>query len=563
MSFKRPISKISDRINPLPMRVRFLFFLLLCTYWLSAQQNKQYPVWGKVELSFQSDRAYENVLYDVREFKATFTAPSGKTLTLDGFWDGQLDWRIRFCPNETGQWTYQTSCSDTENKGLHAQSGTFTVGDNPSEWPIFQKGMLKVSKGAYHLTYDDGTPFFWTACTAWNGALKSTPEEWERYLNQRKAHHYNVIQVVTTQWRGCERNAEGLEAFSGSGRISINPDFFKRIDERIDEINAHGMVASPVLLWALPFGDGRHLSPGYYLPKQEAVLLAKYIVARLQGNHVVWTLGGDGRYTDDFEQRWKYIGRQVFTEDTQGPVTLHPHGRSWIGELYQDEKWLDIIAYQSSHSNAQGTVDWITQGPMANQWDQIPAKPLMNMEPNYEEIGFRITAEDVRNASYWSLFATPISGISYGANGIWPWIQEAGELVENHGNPNGRGPSTWYESMEFPGSRQIGLLSGFLQEFEWWTLKPAQELLLHQPGLETFNQFISVVSDDRKDLLMAYIPHQLAFSLGLPTKSSYQARWFDPIKGSFKEAIGKTKNGWQEFNPPSEQDWVLVLKKQP
>ncbi|PHN05651.1 apiosidase-like domain-containing protein [Flavilitoribacter nigricans] len=545
------------------MRLSILLFFLLSFFHLSAQDADAYPIWGKVELNFQSNRAYDNVLYDVREFRTTFTAPSGRTFQLDGFWDGGTDWRVRFCPDETGVWTYQTSCSDKENTGLHDQKGTFTVIENSSSLPLYRKGMIGVSKGAYHLTYGDGTPFFWTACTAWNGALKSTPEEWDRYLTQRKENHYNVIQVVTTQWRGCERNAEDQVAFTGSGRIQLNPDFFRRIDERIDAINEHGLVASPVLLWALPFGNGRELSPGYYLPKQEAVLLAKYIVARLQGNHVIWTLGGDGRYTDDFEQRWKYIGREVFSENTQAPVTLHPHGRSWIGELYEDEAWLDIIAYQSSHSNAKGTVDWITQGPMANQWDRIPARPLINMEPNYEEINFRITAEDVRNASYWSIFATPISGISYGANGIWPWIQTAGELIENHGNPDGRGPSTWDESMEFPGSKQIGLLSAFIQEYDWWTLKPAQELLIQQPGTETFNAFISVVSDDRKELILVYTPKNQAFSLRLAAANAYRARWFDPLTGQYRQTgISSSDRGRIGFTPPRDQDWVLVLEKQ-
>lgn len=544
------------------MRSSFLLLFIFYCSILTAQSDQQYSLWSKVELNLQSDHTYNNVLYDVKEFKAIFTSPSGRTLTLDGFWDGKLDWKIRFCPDEVGQWQYQTICSDSENKGLNEQTGTFTVVENTSELDIYQKGMVKVSKGAYHLTYQDGTPFFWTGCTAWNGALKSNPQEWERYLTQRSNNNYNVIQFVTTQWRGCERNAEGLTAFNGSGQISIQPEFFKRIDERIDEINAHGLVASPVLLWALPFGNGRHLSPGYYLPKQEAVLLAKYIVARLQGNHVIWTLGGDGRYVEDYEQRWKYIGREVFTEDTPGPVTLHPHGRSWIGESYKEEQWLDIIAYQSSHSNAQGTVDWITQGPMTKKWDQIPAKPLINMEPNYEEIGFRITAEDVRNASYWSLFATPISGITYGANGIWPWIQKPGELIENHNNPDGRGPSTWSESIAFPGSIQIGLLAGFFQQFPWWTLKPAQELLLHQPGLEAYNQFISVVSDDKKDLIMIYTPTNNPFSLRLPQDAQYHTRWFDPIKGNFQQAVSKPNKGLREFTPPSEQDWVLVMEKQ-
>ena len=38
----------------------------------------------------------------------------------------------------------------------------------------------------------------------------------------------------------------------------------------------------------------------------------------------------------------------------------------------------------------------------------------------------------MRNASYWSILATPTAGITYGANGIWPWLRE-GEEILNHG----------------------------------------------------------------------------------------------------------------------------------
>ena len=168
-------------------------------------------------------------------------------------------------------------------------------------------------------------------------------------MNHRKAHHYNTIQLVTTQWRGGSTNAEGKVAFTGSGRITLDPTFFERIDLKIEEANKMGLVVSPVILWALPFGEGSEFSPGYYLPIKEAVLLAKYIVARYQGNHVLWTLGGDGKYYGDLEERWKSIGSQVFGEGKHlGLVTLHPHGLSWIGDLYEDQEWyhLPIFTFQ-------------------------------------------------------------------------------------------------------------------------------------------------------------------------------------------------------------------------
>jgi hypothetical protein len=518
----------------------------------------QTPVWSKHEISFKSSKAYDNPVYDIKEFNITFTAPSGRQKTVRGFWDGGTDWKARFMPDETGNWNWQTECSDKENSGLHQRTGTFKCIKNNSSEPLFQKGAIQHEPDKYYLSYNDGTPFFWLACTAWNGALRSTGEEWEHYLRQRKENNYNTIQFVTTEWRGADKNAEGLTAIEGAGYIRIHPEFFKRIDKKIDEINAKGLLASPVILWALPFGQGRHLSPGYTLPMEEAVLLAKYIVARYQGNHVVWSLGGDGKYYDEQEIKWKEIGRRVFNNIDHAPVTLHPHGRSFMGDLYAQEEWYSLMGYQSSHSNAEGTVNWINKGPMSEMWRKLKPMPYINMEPNYEEINSRITAKDVRNASYWSIFATPIAGVTYGANGIWPWLRP-GEKILNHRDAGG--VTSWRKSIEFPGSIQMGYLVQFISQMEWWNLCPADEILAHQPGEKTFNHWISVVKSPDGEAIVAYIPEKSKVKLFNPKDYNYSAQWFNPVTNEYSEAIILAENNTISFTHDFENDMLIVLKK--
>jgi len=513
----------------------------------------------KYEKQFISSKSYGNPLYDVKQFVVQFTSPSGRLREINGFWDGDRAWKVRFCPDEPGTWTFVSECSDKENQGLHDVKGSFDCVAHDSNLDIYSRGSLARPKGAYHLAHSDGTPFFWCACTAWNGALKSTEKEWTTYLEDRVANGYTVIQFVTTQWRGCDVDSAGEVAFTGSGRIQINPSFFQRLDHKVDQINEHGLIAAPVLLWTLQFGAGRELSPGYYLPDNEAILLARYMVARYGGHQVVWVLGGDGRYVDEYEQRWKTIGRGVFGEAHPGLVAQHPHGRSWIGREYAEEHWLDIVGYQSSHSNAKGTVDWINKGPMANDWDKLPARPIINLEPNYEEIGFRIDAEDVRNASYWSLLATPMAGITYGANGIWPWIRP-GEDILNHGN--GSGVTPWFESIKLPGSVQVGYLARMIRKLPWWRYRPCPELLLEQPGDKTYNHFISVAKTDDHGSIIAYLPVQQTIRLSNPLNLRYRGRWFDPIKNEYSKAEIVHRQNRMEATSPAQQDFVLILDRQ-
>jgi len=517
-------------------------------------------IWDKFEYSFQSSKLYDNPVYDVQEFSVVFTSNTNRKRVVNGYWDGGTQWMIRFMPDELGEWTWETYCSDEKNSGLNQKKGTFKCIPNDKPFNIYQHGAIKHPRGKYHLTYNDGTPYFWVACTAWNGALKSTDEEWETYLSHRVKNHYNLIQLVTTQWRGADKNLEDLVAYEGSGRISINPEFFNRIDKRIDEANSKGLLVSPVILWALPFGDGRFLSPGYHLPHEEAVILARYIVARYQGNHVIWTLGGDGKYYGDLEERWKQIGRDVFEGIDHAPVTLHPHGSSYIGDLYEKEEWYSIMGYQSSHNNGENVVNWINKGPMAANWHKNRPIPYINMEPNYEEIHFRIDDEDVRNASWWSIFATPIAGITYGANGIWPWLQE-GERILNHNDEGG--VTSWRKSIDFPGSIQIGYLSEFIQAIDWWNYFPAPELLVSQPGDAAYNSFVSVVAPVDRSGILIYIPKKCSIEIRNPLLYEYVTSWFNPQTGKEEMANIHTEGIKIKIDQQREGDWVLKLGIKP
>lgn len=513
---------------------------------------------GRYELTFTSDRAYDNPLQIQKTLEVIFISPSGKEKTVRGFWDGGLIWKTRFMPNETGVWSFTTLFSDSRNKGLHRRKGTFNCVESSKKHAIYQHGPVRTGEGHYHLSHADGTPFFWLGCTAWNGPLKATEDEWETYLRHRASHDYSVIQFVTTPWRGCQENSEGLTAFQGRDTIVINPAFFRRLDDRIDQINANGLVAAPVLLWAFP-GRGRELNPGYFLPDDQAVLLARYMVARYGANHVVWLLGGDGDYTGKYEHRWKTIGRDVFGDGKfQGPVALHPKGGSWIGEAYTDETWLDIIGYQSGHGHNESITRGITQGPVATKWKQVPAKPLINLEPVYDEIRPALTGDVIRKACFRSVFSAPVSGITYGANGIWPWLRQKGEKIVNHGDAPWT--SSWRQSLELPASRQMGYLARFFKALPWWEFRPAQDLLASQPGDQEADQFVSVLRTPDNHIILVYFPAGLPVEIKKPAKHRYSAKWFNPATNQYTAGSVHDKGAVVAVTPPSGSDIVLVLE---
>src|SRR5690606_37374916 len=133
-------------------------------------------LWMKYELEFESSKAYKNPVYDLKSFQVRFKSPTGRTKVVDGFWDGSQRWKVRFAPDELGEWTWESESSDENNTGLNKQTGRFDCTENNRKETLFQHGPLQHKKGTYHISHSDGTPFLWIGCTAWNGTLKSTDE---------------------------------------------------------------------------------------------------------------------------------------------------------------------------------------------------------------------------------------------------------------------------------------------------------------------------------------------------------------------------------------------------
>jgi hypothetical protein len=88
---------------------------------------------------------------------AIFTTPSGKKIKINGFFDdyrGINQWKLRFSPNETGDYTYQVFVNDAGGKG-ESTPGKFTAIQSTHH------GWIKPSvKNPHYFTYDDGTSYY-------------------------------------------------------------------------------------------------------------------------------------------------------------------------------------------------------------------------------------------------------------------------------------------------------------------------------------------------------------------------------------------------------------------
>src|SRR5215510_12710408 len=84
-----------------------------------ASQPGPIPKYGIFELPLTATGNYANPYLQMpgddtsRGFVVgTFTGPGGKTIIIDGFWDGGNSWKIRMAPTVVGDWSYKTSSPD-------------------------------------------------------------------------------------------------------------------------------------------------------------------------------------------------------------------------------------------------------------------------------------------------------------------------------------------------------------------------------------------------------------------------------------------------------------------
>jgi len=135
-----------------------------------------------------------------------------------------------------------------------------------------------------------------------------------------------------------------------------------------------------------------------------------------------------------------------------------------------------------------------------------------------------------------------------------------GEKILNHSDAPWTSP--WDVSINLPGSIQMGYLAGFIRRFEWWNLYPAQQLLIEQPGNETYNKFVSVVKSLDNNTILLYLPVKLQVKIRKPLDTTYNVRWFDPVRNEYSNGKAVDDGTIITVTSPHEGDMLLILEKE-
>ncbi|RPI31743.1 MAG: DUF5060 domain-containing protein [Chloroflexota bacterium] len=118
------------------------------------------PRYESIEFKLSVEAGYTNP-YDAREvtLDGTFKGPDGVEMTVPGFWDGETSWRVRFTPDQEGEWSYQLVIQDRRGESLPAE-GKFEVAPSEKHGWLQPGSQVNPEYSGHYLVYQDGTPFY-------------------------------------------------------------------------------------------------------------------------------------------------------------------------------------------------------------------------------------------------------------------------------------------------------------------------------------------------------------------------------------------------------------------
>ncbi len=423
-------------------------------------------------------------------------------------------------------------------------------------------GRIIVSPNGRSLQYQDGRPFFWLADTAWLMFDKLDPANTEKYLEDRRAKGFNVVQVMVIR-SADEMGVDGSPALIGGdpAQPDLEHGYWSHVDWAVDRAAEKGIYIGMVAAWGSVVKSGK-------LNTSNAQAYARFLARRYRGKpNIFWILGGDIR-GDQNADVWNLMGGTLKAEDPDHLITFHPFGRAQSSMWFHNEPWLDFNMFQSGHQRYSQDTDSIHKFGednwryVAEDYAKKPAKPVIDGEPSYEGIpqGLHDPSQpywndaDARRYAWWSVFAGA-AGHTYGDNAVMQFYRGAGD------QPAYGAKEPWTEAIHDPGSGEMQFLKKLMLSRPYFERVPDQSLIAGDNG--TGHNYEIATRGAGYLFAYTYAGMPLRIRMGVITGSKVRAWWYSPRDGSAQAAGEFANRGERTFTPPGNpgegNDWVLVL----
>lgn len=315
--------------------------------------------WEIFEIALEGP-ANGNPFLDV-QLSATLTL-GHRSVQVDGFYDGNGRYKIRFMPDAEGPWSYRTA---SNAPALDGHQGRFLC--TPPLKGVH--GPVRV-RNTYHFAYEDETPYFpfGTTCYAW--VHQSEPMQLQTLETLRSAPFNKIRMCVFPKHYEFNHNEPPLYPFprSADGKNDFSrfdPAFFAHLEQRIANLRALGIEADLILFH--PYDRWGYAS----MPADADDRYLKYLLARLSAySNIWWSLANE---FDLMKQKSVADFDRFFHIVEQHDPYSHLRSIHYSNQMYNyAHPWVSHVCMQSSKFD------------IAAEWRNSLRKPLLWDEVGYE-----------------------------------------------------------------------------------------------------------------------------------------------------------------------------------
>ena len=330
-------------------------------------------LWSVAELEFEGP-SEGNPFTDVK-LGATFRH-GAREVRVAGFYDGGGVYRVRFMPDQPGEWTWETWSTAA---ALSGRSGTLTV----TEAAARVHGPVVVDPPC-SLRYADGTAYFavGTTCYAWT---HQSTELQDRTVAILEDAPFNKIRMcIFPKDYDYNRNEPEEYVFEGApGAFDFtrfNPRYFANLERRLTQLAEAGIEADLILFhpydrWG--FATMTAAEDDRYL---------EYVVARLAAFRNVWW-----SFANEYDLMkaktiadWDRYFRVVQSADPYGHLrsihncrAFYDHGKAWVTHLSVQHSSVERVDEWRSQYNKPVLIDECCyEGDIQHGWGNITAEEL-------------------------------------------------------------------------------------------------------------------------------------------------------------------------------------------
>jgi hypothetical protein len=540
-----------------------LFFLnLFLNPSLNAQDRQTFstqPVEAKLysptDIVFKvKNKSVENPID--AEFGAIFTAKDSQTLKIQGFYNDNDEYILRFSPTKKGIWTFQTYSSVSQLSGL---SGTVSVTDNTN---AEVHGAVEIKPNSNRkFTYQDGTPYFALAFESdWLFALdyanKTALPKTEKMVSEIKKNGFNQVvmnvyaydvgwKLATDVPAEYEFKKPNYSVFKGGNEApqysALNIDFFKHFDRVINHLHQKGIVAHVMIYvwnkkvnWAKMYSadDNRYFD---------------YVIKRYQGYaNIVWDVSKEA--LDYGRCDIPYINERIHrirqNDAYKRLVTVHDYEY-----CSREPDKVDFISIQNWRSDLSSL--------SLAAYNKHADKPVMNIEHGgYEEGPFLSFEGNYVNAE--ACLVRNYECIFSGVYSTYYWQNAAWNIVIY----DPFDPKHIFQKPRFDYYKH---LQNLFIKYDFNSLYPSTPKFTTNGRVGEDNMTSSGYPlSNGKDLYLYFVPaanHQINVVLPEPPSKKMEATWFNPFTGEYKEEGTSDWWLWKAYKSPWKNTAsVLILK---